>query len=144
MAVSTRTAVAVHALTFLAHHEGEGVQSSALVAESLDSNPVLVRRVLGLLRDQGLVSALEGTGGGWQLARPAAEITLLDAFAAVEPALAVLPTHAHPPNQACVIGRHLQGLLEDEFSAAQRALEARLAGTTVADLLGRVLRRETA
>jgi len=142
MAVSTRTAVAVHALTFLARWDGEGVQSSARIAESLDSNPVLVRRVLGLLRNQGLVSALAGSGGGWRLAKPAGEITLFDAYAAVEDDLTVLPTHAHPPNQGCVIGRHMQTLLDQEFTAAQQALESRLAATTIAEMLIRVLHRD--
>lgn len=142
MAVSTRTAVAVHALTFLAQREGQGVQSSARIAESLESNPVLVRRVLGLLRNRGLVSALEGSGGGWQLAKAPDEISLLDVYSAVEENLTVLPTHAHPPNQACVIGRHMQALLEQEFAAAQRAMEARLASTSIADTLDSILRRE--
>lgn len=142
MSVSTRTAVAVHALTFLARWEGQGVQSSARIAESLDSNPVLVRRILGLLRDRGLVSALEGSGGGWQLARAADEITLFDAYAAVEDHRNILPTHAHPPNQDCVIGRHMQALLEHEFSAAQRELEARLEATSIAQMLSRTVKRD--
>ncbi|MBB4935577.1 Rrf2 family protein [Lipingzhangella halophila] len=142
MAVSTRTAVAVHALTFLARWDSDGLQSSARIAESLESNPVLVRRVLGLLRDRGLVTAVEGSGGGWQLAKPAEEITLLDAYAAVEDDVTVLPTHAHPPSQSCVIGRHMQSLLEEEFAAAQRAMENRLAATSVAEMLRRIQRRE--
>ncbi|HIZ36916.1 MAG TPA: Rrf2 family transcriptional regulator [Candidatus Ruania gallistercoris] len=142
MAVSTRTATAVHAMTFLAYWTDEGLQSSATMADSLESNPVLVRRVLGALRDAGLVYALEGSGGGWQLTRPAEEISLLDAYAAVEDSRALLPTHAHPPNQNCVIGRHAQSVLEAEFSAAQRALDERLAQTTIADVLERILGRE--
>ncbi|WP_068040372.1 Rrf2 family transcriptional regulator [Nocardia speluncae] len=142
MAVSTRTAVAAHALTFLARWRDDGWQSSAKIAESLESNPVLVRRVLGMLRARGLVASAEGSGGGWQLARPAEQITLFDAYAAVEDGTSVLPTHAHPPNQSCVIGRHMQALLEDEFTAAQRAVEERLSQTSVADLLRTILGRD--
>jgi len=141
MAVSTRTAVAAHALTFLARWRDDGWQSSAKIAESLESNPVLVRRVLGLLQARGLVTSAEGSGGGWQLVRPAGQITLLDVYAAVEGGTIVLPTHAHPPNQSCVIGRHMQALLEDEFTAAQNAMEERLSRTSVADLLRSILGR---
>lgn len=144
MAVSTRTAVGVHALTFLARWEAEGVQPSAKIAESLESNPVLVRRVLGLLRNRGLVTALEGSGGGWQLAKSAEEITLLDVYSAVEDDTTVLPTHAHPPNQSCVIGRHMQSLLQDEFFAAQQAMESRLAATSIAAILRRIHQRDPA
>ncbi|PSL08078.1 BadM/Rrf2 family transcriptional regulator [Haloactinopolyspora alba] len=142
MSVSSRTAVAVHALTFLAQWEADDLQPSTDIAESLESNPVLVRRVLGLLRDKGLVSAVEGSGGGWQLAKPAEQITLRDAYAAVEKGAPVLPAHAHPPSQSCVIGRHMQSLLEVEFAAAQRAMEDRLAETSVAHMLRRIRDRE--
>ena len=141
MAVSTRTAVAAHALTFLARWHDDGWQSSAKIAESLESNPVLVRRVLSMLQAKGLVAAAEGSGGGWQLTRPAEQITLFDAYAAVEDGTTVLPTHAHPPSRSCVIGRHMQALLEGEFTAAQRALEQRLSQTSIADLLASILRR---
>lgn len=144
MTASTRTAVAAHALTFLAQWHDDGWQSSSKIAESLESNPVLVRRILGLLQQAGLVSAAEGSGGGWQLARPAEEVTLLDAYLAVEPTATALPTHAHPPNQDCMIGRHMQALLEAEFVAAQEAMEDRLSRTRVADLLSHVLSREHA
>ncbi|NGO07807.1 Rrf2 family transcriptional regulator [Streptomyces sp. HC44] len=142
MGVSSRTAVAVHALTFLARWEGDGLQSSNKVAESLESNPVLVRRILGLLRGKGLVSAVEGSGGGWRLARPAEAISLYDAYVAVESGEALLPVHAHPPSRTCMVGRHMQSLLEEEFAAAQRALEERLSRTSIAEMLDRVVGRE--
>ncbi|MGO1973156.1 MAG: Rrf2 family transcriptional regulator [Propionibacteriaceae bacterium] len=144
MAVSSRTAVAAHALTFLARWHDNGWQSSAKIAESLESNPVVVRRVLGMLQAAGLVTSVEGSGGGWQLARQAEQITLLDAYGAVELGAGVLPTHAHPPSSSCVIGRHMQALLEEEFAAGQQVLEQRLAQTSIADLLRNVLRRERA
>ncbi|GLY65741.1 Rrf2 family transcriptional regulator [Amycolatopsis taiwanensis] len=142
MGVSSRTAVAVHALTFLARWEQDGLQSSAKIAESLDSNPVLVRRILGLLRDNGLVAAAEGSGGGWRLAKPAEEISLYDAYVAAEDGASVLPVHAHPPNQGCMIGRHMQSVLETEFAAAQHAMEDRLAQTSIADMLRHMHQRE--
>ena len=142
MGVSTRTTTAVHALAFLSRWYDEGVQSSAKIAESLESNPVLVRRVLGKLQAAGLVYALEGSGGGWRLTRAADSITLRDAYSAVEDGATLLPTHAHEPNQSCVIGRHAKAVLESEFAAAQQALEHHLAQTSIADILDRILDRE--
>lgn len=144
MAISTRTAAAVHALTFLAQWREAGWQSSTKIAESLESNPVMIRRVLGKLQARGLVTSVEGSGGGWQLARPPERITLLDSYAAVEDGAPILPTHAHPPNQSCMIGRNMQALLEDEFADAQRSLEDRLSRTSIADMLQGVRRREGA
>ncbi|GAA1204283.1 Rrf2 family transcriptional regulator [Prauserella alba] len=134
----------MHALAFLAQWQGGELRSSQAIAESLDSNPAFVRRVLGRLRERGLVVAVEGAAGGWRLAKPAEEITLRDVHAVADDGAVPLPVHAHPPNRNCVIGRHMLSLLESEFADAQRAMEERLAQTSIADLLGRVYRSERA
>jgi Rrf2 family protein len=142
VALSSRCAVAIHALTMLARWEREEhLLSSAEIAESLESNPVMVRRILGALRDARLVSSVEGRGGGWRLARPADEITLLDTYVAVE-AGPVLSLYAHPPSQSCVVGRNMQSLLEVEFAEAERAMADRLRERTIACMLRGVLQRD--
>ncbi|MEV0385593.1 Rrf2 family transcriptional regulator [Nonomuraea sp. NPDC050643] len=138
--LSSRSAVAIHALTMLARSDDHSL-TSAEIADSLASNPVLVRRILGNLRDAGLVWSTEGRGGGWSLARPAREITLHDAYTAVE-AGPVLSRHAHPPSDACAVGRHMQDLLEAEFRDAEKAMEERLGRTTIAHLHRQVQDRE--
>ncbi|MGW6598160.1 Rrf2 family transcriptional regulator [Streptomyces sp. NPDC055036] len=135
--LSSRTAVAIHALAMLAHRRG-GSLTSAEIADSLESNPVLVRRVLGRLRDAHLVWATEGRGGGWSLARDPRDITLHDAFAAVEEGQ-IFSRHTHPPSGACEVGRNIGDLLDVEFRGAERALEERLGTTTIAGLLRRIL-----
>ncbi|WP_243741064.1 Rrf2 family transcriptional regulator [Streptomyces sp. 8K308] len=137
MGVSSRSAVAIHALTMLARW-GDRSLTSAEIADSLSSNPVLVRRILGSLREADLVWSTEGRNGGWSLARPAREITLYDAYAAVE-AGPVLSRHPHPPSEACEVGRNMQQLLEVEFRDAELAMEERLGRTTIAQLARRVL-----
>lgn len=137
MGLSSRSAVAIHALTMLARW-GERSLTSAEIADSLASNPVLVRRILGNLRDAGLVWSTEGRGGGWSLARAPREITLYDAYSAVESG-PILSRHAHPPSAECEVGRNIQALLEVEFRDAERAMEERLGRTTIAHLLQQVL-----
>ncbi len=140
MTVSSRTSVAIHALTKLAERGGQ-TRPSAEIAESLASNPVLVRRILGQLRDAGLVEATEGRHGGWTLARSPSTITLADAYRAMEPG-PLLAGHPHEPSAACVVGRHIQRFLGDELDAAALALERRLGETTIADVLDQVLEAE--
>lgn len=135
--LSSRSAVAIHALTMLANRGG-GSLTSAEIADSLESNPVLVRRILGRLRDADLVWSTEGRGGGWSLARAPRDITLYDAYAAVEKG-PVLARHTHPPSSACEVGRTIGEALDAEFQDAERALEDRLDRTTIAALLRRVL-----
>lgn len=140
MGLSSRSAVAIHALTMLARW-GERSLTSAEIADSLASNPVLVRRILGSLRDAGLVWSTEGRGGGWSLARAPREITLYDAYSAVEEG-PILSRHAHPPSDACEVGRHMQNVLDAEFRDAEHAMKERLGRTTVAHLLQQVLAAE--
>ncbi|MFD7769205.1 Rrf2 family transcriptional regulator [Streptomyces sp. NPDC059787] len=132
-----RSAVAIHALAMPANRRG-GALTSAEIADSLDSNPVLVRRVLGRLRDAHLVWSTEGRGGGWSLARAPRDITPYDAYAAVEDGQ-VFSRHAHPPSGTCAVGRNIGDLLDTEFRSAERALEAQLGRTTIAGLLRQVL-----
>ena len=140
MGLSSRSAVAIHALTMLARWDDRSL-TSAEIADSLASNPVLVRRILGSLRDAGLVWSTEGRGGGWTLARRPREITLYDAYTAVE-AGPVLSRHPHPPSDACEVGRHMQALLENEFREAEHAMDERLDRTTIAHLVRETLARE--
>ncbi len=117
--------------------------TSAEIADSLASNPVLVRRILGSLREAGLVWSTEGRGGGWTLARTPREITLYDAYAAVENG-PILSRHPHDPSDACEVGRHMQNVLETEFGDAERAMRERLGRTTIAHLVQQVLASERA
>lgn len=142
MSLSSRSAVAIHALTMLARW-GERSLTSAEIADSLASNPVLVRRILGSLRDAGLVWSTEGRGGGWSLARAPREITLYDAYGAVEQG-PILSRHTHPASDACEVGRHMQDLLEVEFRDAEQAMKERLGRTTIAHLVQQVLAAERA
>jgi Rrf2 family protein len=140
VSLSSRSAVAIHALTMLARWDDRTL-TSAEIADSLASNPVLVRRILGNLRDAGLVCSTEGRGGGWTLARRPRKITLYDAYTAVE-AGPVLARHAHPPSDACEVGRHMQAVLEGEFREAEHAMEERLGRTTIDHLVQQTLARE--
>ena len=136
--MNTRFAVAVHVLTLLEQSRGEPVTSESL-AGSVNTNPSLVRRLLGQLARAVLTSAQIGTGGGARLARAADAITLLDVYRAVADDRDVIPLHASP-NPQCAIGRHIQAALTTRFEAATHALETELGRTTIADVLHDVLR----
>jgi Rrf2 family protein len=141
MSISSRTAVAVHALTLLAQRGQDQLITSAEIADSLNGNPAAVRRLLGQLRTAGLVEATEGSAGGWRLTRPARRISLYDAYTAVEDG-PLLAGHTHPPSDACVVGRNIITLLSTEFTEAERALQKRLQATTIATILDRIIQSE--
>ena len=113
--------------------------TSERMAESVRAHPVHVRRVLGALREAGLVASQPGPGGGWRLTRSPEAITLRDIYRAVEhEPLFGLPKHR---SQDCPVGRCLPGVLATCFADAEAALEERLAQVTVADVIGAVRAR---
>jgi DNA-binding IscR family transcriptional regulator len=138
--MNSRFAVAVHILTLL-EQGGGAPMTSEYVAGSVNTNPSLVRRMLGSMARAGLTTSQFGAGGGALLARPADQITLGDVYRAVD-AGDLFGMHREGPNPACPVGRHIQGVLETRISAAERALQAELDRSTIADLGRDVALRE--
>ena len=136
MAASCRFAFAVHILAVLAlKHEG-GV-TSEVIAGSVNTNPVIIRRVLSTLRRAGFVCCAKGAGGGATLCCPPERISLDAIYRAVEPD-ASFSVHPQEPNQRCPVGRQIQLVLDEVFSSAQRAFESALAQRTLAEVVARM------
>lgn len=142
MPASCRFAVAVHVLAVLAYQQDGGVTSDAIAA-SVNTNPVVIRRLLCSLREAGIVETQKGAGLGSHLARTPAAISLAEIYRAVENAESFsLPDSE--PNEKCPVGANIQRALETVFAAAQKALEHELDQTSLADILRNVQRLETA
>ena len=129
MAASTRFAVATHLMTLLAVNRGEPQTSEAL-ARSANTNPAVVRRLLGSLTRAGLVSTMLGKGGGAELSRGPKKITLADIYRAVEePGLLSLPRAA--PDPECPVGGRIQLALKPVSKRAEAAFMACLEAVTL-------------
>lgn len=131
--ISSRVAVAVHVLAYLAWKRDEA-STSERIAGSVNTNPVVVRRIIGALRNAGMVSVQPGVGGGAQLAREPGEISLLDVYRAVEDRDELFSLHPQPPSQHCSIGGNIQSVLQGVFCRAKSAMEDVLAGVTIDDV----------
>jgi DNA-binding IscR family transcriptional regulator len=134
MSANSRVTMAVHVLTWIAFdrrgsdHE---VGTSQRIASSVNTNPVVVRRCLGELRDAGLVESSRGRG--WELSRDASAITLHDVYRAVGGD--VFAMHASPPDHDCHVGYGIQPVLTRAYERATAALCESLAQTSIADIL---------
>ncbi len=131
MQADQRFAVSVHILTLLA--DSGGPLTSEVIASSVDTHPVVIRRVMGHLRRHGLVTSRPGVKGGWQLRRTPGRISLREVYQTVNHAH-VLALHRHP-DPHCRVGGRIQASLGDVFENAQQALEGSLARVTIADML---------
>jgi Rrf2 family protein len=140
MNVSTRFTVALHILALLASSRGEPL-TSAYIAGSVNTNAVVIRRLLGVLRRRGFVSSQPGNRGGWELSVDPERITLMDVRRAVNEG-SPFSMHNHPPNPACPVGRNIQGVLSAVYDEAERAMDDELARTTIKGLLRSVQARQ--
>lgn len=130
--------LAVHVLTWLAFDRRgtvDEVGTSRRIAASVNTNPVVIRRCLGELRDAGLV--VSSRTHGWTLTRDASKTSLLDVYRAVGGE--VFAMHASPPDHECQVGYGIQPVLLRAYERATTALCDSLAEMSIADVLSDTL-----
>lgn len=133
--VATRFAVAIHILLLLACRQRCGPATSHLIAESVNTNPVVVRRITGQLARAGIVRVRRGPGGA-ELMRDPGAITLCDIWQAMNLGKPgpILPLHAFP-NRDCPIGRDVHEVLGRAFASVEDAMQRSMQSTTLASLI---------
>ncbi len=136
MSTNSRFAVAVHVLTLMAW-SGEEPLKSEQVAESVNTNPVVIRRMLCELAEAGLVVSQTGSLGGSRLASDPAKTTLLDVYQALECG-GVFSLHRQPPSRDCPVGVNIETVLGDVLLEVDAAVEAVLAKITISDVVQRL------
>jgi len=126
--------MAVHVLTVLAYKEGDRV-TSAFLAGSVNTNPVVIRRLLLALQRARLIETGKGAGSGSRLSRSPTRINLAEIYRAVEDS-EPFASPTNKPNAACPVGLCIREELDRIFASAQVALEKDLARTTLGCLIG--------
>ncbi|GAB4366078.1 MAG: Rrf2 family transcriptional regulator [Calditrichia bacterium] len=137
MNTSSKFVVASHILVVLATNPERSIPSDFL-AFSVNTNPVVIRRIVGRLRKAGLVISAPGPEGGVRLARSAAEITLLDIYQAVEEGELFHP-HYTPPNQECPVGANILQCLSGVLHGAEVEMKNVLAAKTLQEITEEVM-----
>ncbi len=125
--------MAVHVLTVLAYKDGGSVSSAAL-ASSVNTHPVMVRRLLKVLQAARLIETRRGPGLGSRLSRSAARITLAEIYRAVElEELFAFPRRR--PNRACPVGQGIRVVLEGVCERAGQAVQKDFEQITLSAIL---------
>lgn len=130
--ISTRFSIAVHTLSLI--HSFPNECTGDYIAGSVGTNPVVIRRIMGMLKKAGFIDVRPGVGGASLLKSPQ-DITLLDIYRAVHVVDDNRLFRFHEePNVRCPVGRNIEAALQSEMDEAQLALENRLAETTLSGI----------
>lgn len=121
----------LHVLLHMAEHEGP--LTSKMLAKPLSTNPVVIRRIMAGLRDQGYVQSEKGHGGGWTLACDLSKVTLRDIYTALG-SPSVLAMGNRTETAGCIVEQAVNATLGPALHDAEALLLARFGEVTLAML----------
>ena len=137
MRVSTRFSDSIHILAFIEIYKGKIPLTSENIASSIKTSPVVVRRLMGKLRNAGLISTVHGSADP-KLLREPSDISMYDVFLATEEDQHLF-TIDKKTNPQCIVGGNIQQTLSEFYKRAETAAKAELARTTLSDVLDTIL-----
>lgn len=137
MLINARFTEAIHILCLIAIKDSN-LPTSDKLANSINTNPVVVRRIFKLLKTAGLVEIKRGVGGCSLLKHPT-KITLKDVYYAVEDKEKRKLFRFHQnTNEKCVVGSNIEDALSPMFNSAQQKMEDELNQTTIYDIVQKI------
>jgi DNA-binding IscR family transcriptional regulator len=141
MSISSRFAVGIHILALIELNK-EGISSSEFLAGSVNTNPAVIRKIMGMLKKAGLIEVHPGIAGA-KLAKEPSKITLLDVYKAVDVVheKELFSVHENP-DPDCPVGRNIQDTIGPLFTAAQLALENTLRNVNLEDVVKDIVNKE--
>ncbi|WP_164508883.1 Rrf2 family transcriptional regulator [Levilactobacillus fuyuanensis] len=140
MRLNTRMSDAIHTLALLSIREKENL-SSTQIAQSVNTNPVLIRQLVGDLKQAGLVSTQRGVSKITLLKAPE-DISLLAIYQAVDDHQ-LLNVDINT-NLNCIVGGNIQSVLGDYYQELTEKVKQQLGQTTLADMIAQILAQANA
>lgn len=134
--MDTKFSVAIHTLILIS--ESPEPINSGQIAASVGTNASYIRKVLGLLKNAGIVEGRQGVGGYALRVSPDA-LTLLQIYQAVTESdvVRILDIHQNPSDR-CLVGRHIKPVLTDLFADMEKNFARALADKTLADGIAKI------
>ena len=134
MQISSRFTIALHIFSCVDTFKGEYKITSEFLAGSINTNPVIIRKILTQLKNAGLITVARGTGGILPT-KSLKEISFYDVYQAIEPVENGDLFNFHSsPNPQCPVGKNIHALLDDKLKTIQLAMENEMKKYTLDDL----------
>lgn len=142
MSISTRFSVGIHILTLIEVNK-EVITTSQFLSSSVNTNPAVIRKLMGMLKKHGLIEVRPGVAGA-KLTKELSEITLFDVYTAVNVVQEKELFSIHEsPNPDCHVGKNIQNTIEPLFISAQMAMEKVLKNVTLEDVVKDIVTKES-
>ena len=134
MQISSRFTIALHIFTCVETFKNDYKITSDFLAGSINTNPVIIRKILTQLKNAGLITVARGTGG-ISPTRPLKEISFYDVYQAIEPVENGDLFNFHSsPNPQCPVGKNIHALLDDKLKTIQLTMENEMKKYTLDNL----------
>ena len=134
MQITSKFTIAVHIIEAIDYFGDSEKVTSNFLAGSVGVNPVIVRNVMGDLKDAGIISISQGKSG-IRLAKDLDDISFYDIYAAIDPVGEEGLFHFHEnPNANCPVGRNIHKAADDKLKSVQTAMEERMKEITLKEI----------
>lgn len=135
MQISSKFTIGVHLLAVIDYLGEDEKVTSSVLAGSIGVNPVIVRNVMGNLKEAGLISISQGRSG-ISLAKKPGQITFYDVCKAVDSVNDDGLFHFHEnPNPECPIGKNIHKAMDSKLDRVQKRMEDEMKQITLADVM---------
>ena len=135
MQISSKFTIGVHLLVVIVFLGEDEKVTSSVLAGSIGVNPVIVRNVMGNLKEAGLISISQGRSG-ISLTKSPEQITFYDVYKAVDSVNDDGLFHFHEnPNPECPIGRNIHRAMDSKLERVQKSMEDEMRKITLADVM---------
>ena len=113
------------------------VIGSQILAASVNTNPVVIRRLLLALRRARLIETFTGKHGGARLRKKPREISLVDIYDAVEPR-PVIPVNERKALKKCHVSCNMKSIMSRVAESTEDAVRKHLRSISLAQLVRKV------
>ena len=137
MKISTRFSDSIHILAFISIYQGKIPLTSDNIANSVETSPVVVRRIMSQLKKAGLITTVHGAADP-KLAKDPADISLYDVFLAIEHDQHLF-TVDDKTNPQCIVGGNIQDTLRYYYEQVETSAKAKLARISLEDIIDSII-----
>lgn len=135
MQITSKFTIAVHVITAIDYFKDHEKVTSNFLAGSVGANPVIVRNVMGNLKEAGIIDISQGRSG-ITLAKKLDDITFYDIYKAVDSISDEGLFHFHEnPNVKCPVGRNIHKAMDEKLLKVQQAMEKEMKQITLSDVV---------